>query len=126
MLLMFVLCIMQTVTQILISPEELQQMLNAASDAAVKKYIDQSKPEQEFTKDGLITQKEAWNYLRCSKSTLYKWKREGKIPFHKLVVKYILEERIRSNNRFITLAARLLVFNKLNIYILDYSKNNPF
>ena len=74
---------MKTITQINITPDELQQMLDSAVDKAIRNYLDNSctsVPKQEQ----LLTQNEAWEFLRCSKSTLYKWKREGRIPFYRI------------------------------------------
>ncbi len=67
---------MQTNQIVLISPEDLQIMIESAVMNALQK-IKEEKPV-------LLTFKEACALLQISSSTLFKWKAENKIPFSQL------------------------------------------
>jgi excisionase family DNA binding protein len=58
-------------------------MLDTAIDKAFQKFVNQSHIPGK-NQEQLLTQNETWEILRCSKSSLYKWKREGRIPFHRI------------------------------------------
>jgi hypothetical protein len=59
-----------------------EEELRALIKSSVQEIINQNKGDRQ-TKD-LLTSKEVISLLEISPSTLFTWKREGKIPFHRL------------------------------------------
>jgi len=66
----------QTNQIVLISPEDLQKMIESAVTNALQKMKEE--------KSELLTFKQACALLQISPSTLFKWKAENRVPFKRL------------------------------------------
>jgi len=70
-------------TIILVSPDELRTIINEAVGLSIKQLI-QSTNQNKQEEDPFIKIDEVCQELKVTKVTIHKWKKAGKIPFHRI------------------------------------------